>query len=236
MDNTDGAVAAFALLVCLLTVTPVQAETIIDTGSPATTENGAVSVCGGFTPGSFGYGCTQSVALKFSLANSYDITSVQGYLWSGQSYLAATPPDGTLTIAIYHDANGFPGQDLYNGQVTIPGQLVTPPGGTLMGVQDTKWLLSAGNYWASFEVRSGQSFYGALPFPAPIKLPADVNNPYFGTWTNSGGGAGGGLVITGDLVAPVPTPSSYALMLSGLGVLGVMARKQKRMGVDSPRC
>lgn len=184
---------------------------LVETGSPATSQNGAISVLGG----SGSYGMTQSVALGFSLANASSISSVQGYIWSW-----VTP--GNFTLALYSDANGLPSTELYSSQVNVPAMALD-----WYGVSDVNWNVSAGNYWASFEVRSGQSFYGALEFPAPIKLPAAVKNDYYTGWTNIGVGGGGGLIVLGDTIAPVPEPETYVMLLAGLGLIGGIKNYRK---------
>jgi hypothetical protein len=35
-------------------------------------------------------------------------------------------------------------------------------------------------------------------------------------------------VRTGDVAAPIPEPETYAMMLAGLGLLGVMTRRRKQ--------
>jgi hypothetical protein len=43
-----------------------------------------------------------------------------------------------------------------------------------------------------------------------------------------GGGTGFNINVTAELAAPVPEPETYAMMLAGLGLLGVMARRRKQ--------
>ncbi|MBC7786699.1 MAG: VPLPA-CTERM sorting domain-containing protein [Methylophilaceae bacterium] len=39
------------------------------------------------------------------------------------------------------------------------------------------------------------------------------------------------LVVSGDSISPVPIPGSYGMMLTGIGVLGFMARRKKNSAV-----
>ncbi len=206
------------LIIGLLLFAPeTRASVLVDTGSPATTQTGAVTVCGSCDTNS----SAQSVALQFSLTNSYDITSIQGFLWYN-----TTP--GSLTLALYSDLNGLPGTQLYASQfIDDSGQPMSGFGGLVgwSGLSGINWTVSPGNYWASFEVRSGQTFFGALPFPAPIELQAAVKNYAYPNW-NANGGAGGGLIVSGDLT-PIPLPAPSYLLGSGLIGLFGAARRRK---------
>jgi hypothetical protein len=185
-----------------------KGDILVDTGSPALTQGGAVAVCGTCGPNGKG----QSIALKFSLSNSYSITSMEGYLWAGNP--------GTLTLALYNDSNGLPGNQLYASQFSAVDL------GGWSGTSGTNWLVSPGNYWAVFKVNSEQTFFGALEFPAPIVLPSAVLNDYYTSWTSCGGGCGGGLIVSG-IATPVPEPETYAMFMAGLGLMGLIARRRK---------
>lgn len=201
------------------------ASFLVDTGSPELTQNGGVSVCGNFLqePGGYGKGCAQSVALQFTLNGSAKITSADGYLWSGIA-------PGTLTLALYSDANGLPGAELFSQQFGVP---FTGSGSAAnwFGVSGVNWDVAQGKYWAAFEVRSGQSFYGALEIPAPTRLPAVVKNDYFTVWNI--GGTGGGLRVAGEYVSAVPTPAGMSMMLAGLALVGAAARRRKTPAVQA---
>ena len=53
----------------------------------------------------------------------------------------------------------------------------------------------------------------------------DVSQSYFAYETAVIGGSGAGSVI----YAPIPEPETYAMLLAGLGLLGIMGRRRKSM-------
>ena len=199
-----------------------NANIIIDTGSPALTQNGAISVCGKCGGPTTSSG--QSVALQFSVSDYYDITSIQGFLWQQAT--------GTLTLALYDNVNETPGSQIYSSsfQATDIASAQSGWRGSWAGVSGINWTVSPGKYWAAFEVRNGQTYEGALEFPAPIPLPAAVNNSAWGQWTNIGSGGGGGLLVSGNLV-PVPEINTNIMLLIGLGLFGFIARRQNNQRV-----
>ena len=207
-----------AVAVATFSLTPFAqaASFLVDTGSPELTQNGAITVCDFLYAN--GGRCTQSVALQFTLNGSAKITSAEGYFWSGIA-------PGTLTLALYSDSNGLPGVELFSRQFGVP-LTGSGPAGDWFGVSGVSWEVAQGRYWAVFEVRAGQSFNGALEFPAPTRLPAAVKNDTYTVWTDVGGGAGGGLRVAGEYVSSVPTPAGTAVMLAGLAMVGAVARRR----------
>lgn len=212
-------IISFVFASCCLGLSVLaNATTIIDTGSATLSANGAVSLfnnpIGNQSAGSAYY---QSLGAGFSITDSYRITDISSYFY--------TVTAGTLTASLYADNFGLPGNQLYSQSF-----LITSTSGvkSWAGVSDLDWLVSSGNYWLTYEVLNGQTFNGALEFPAvrPLQmifkndLPNEWN--YLGTVNDSFA-----LVVSGDSISPVPIPGSYGMMLTGIGVLGFMARRKK---------
>lgn len=151
----------------------VQAALVIDTGSPALTRSGGITLCNN------GSWCQQSVALRVMFDSSVTIESIESWLYVSNQ--------GDLTISLYNEIDGLP-SSLVNSTILN----VNSFNKGWYQTNQLLWNVAAGNYWAAFEVKSGQGFFGALEFPAPIQLTAAVLNNYYTTWTNIGTAGGGG--------------------------------------------
>lgn len=68
----------------------------------------------------------------------------------------------------------------------------------------------------NFDGSSGQTVHS-------INLAA---GSYFFSVTGSANGAGGGLYTLSSELSPVPAPESFGLLVAGLGLLGIMARRR----------
>jgi hypothetical protein len=208
MNKTlSKAVLTIAISVASLSA---SANVIIDTGS-ALFNNGAIAL------GNI-YGDRQSVAAGISLAESYSITDLSSYFWTDTS--------GTLTVSLYADSSGAVSSKLYSQSFTISSDRYTK---TWAGVSGLNWSVDAGNYWVAYEVLNGQTFFGALEFPAERPLQMVVKNNYYTDWTNHVGLSSFALVISGNSIAPVPEADTSAMLLTGLGVIGFIVRRRKNI-------
>jgi len=189
--------------------TSLPAATLIDTGSPVLTSNGAVAV-----------GQTQWMGISFSLSNSYRISDIQSYFYSSSTSF------GTLTLSLYAANDGLPGNELYSQEFEIPNPLTSYKG--WFGVSGVDWLVSPGDYWVTYEARNSQTYMGSLEFPAPTLLTAAVKNEYYTDWTVLSE-HGFGIVVSGDLVSSVPEPSGIYQFSAGLVVLVGLAARRNRI-------
>lgn len=175
----------------------------LDTGAPA--GNGFPLVLDG----------TDYYAAEFSLGASQSvITTIQAYLTGGNV-------GDTFTVSLYSAANGLPGNySLWSGQATFQGNGWNGLSGlNLHG-------LSAGNYWAAFEVGSLDSATGLL---LPIGASGGTA-PARAYAFNDGAGyqALSGYSFAAQVVA-VPEPG--AVLLLPLGVVALLLARRRLGGM-----
>lgn len=203
-----------ALLACLLA--PAFANAALITHSPSST--------------SF------SDVVSFTVSNGFTGAVAVGYNWADFGVSKTT---GGKTFSLYEDATSL-GWTLTNGVTTQTGTLVDTPnshtGGTLMthgnyqnSYQDTTWsglsgtgslnfnTLAAGAYtltltgeWGGLVAGNGFSSFKVQPI---VNLAA--------------AGVGGAVTVTQTAIPAVPEPESYAMLLAGLGIMAVVARRRK---------
>lgn len=85
-------------------------------------------------------------------------------------------------------------------------------------------LLSTGVVGDTFYGQSYADAVGQITYLRPVPGPSDCN-PF------PGGGATGGCFPGGPGMFPIPEPSTYALMLAGLCMLGFMAHRRKSRAI-----
>lgn len=156
-------------------------------------------------------------AAEFSLGAGQTITGIQGYLTGGDF----SQTGDTFTIALY-DAdglNGVPHTQEFAAQATYQAD-------GWNGLSNLSWSgLAAGNYWVAFEVGISDNTGG-------LQLPTVATNgtvPALGYAFNAGSGY---QTMSGEnigvQIAAVPEPEIPALLLSGLLVVGAVARSKLR--------
>lgn len=153
----------------------------------------------------------QWLAQQFTTSQAYQISGIEG--WMG----AYVP--GDVTLALYSDVSGRPGEELFTSVFNVDGRL-----NDWYGATDLFWNLDVGTYWAAFEVRSGQGMRGYMGGGPTYQVG-------YGAWRGPGGNwaimssDSLGLRVYGD-VATVPAPPAFILMATALGLLGLTRRNK----------
>jgi hypothetical protein len=200
-----------AVLVASVLPRVASAALILDTGVPGSS---------GFPLSLDG---TDYVAAEFSLGAHQTITSILGYITGGNSGMAGD----TFTVALYSasGSNGLPGRTanpVWSGQATFAQN-------GWNGLSNLSLsTLTAGNYWAAFEVGAADSTAGLL---VPTGA-AGGTSPALNYAFNANDGSGYQL-MTGEnfgvqVIATSPVPLPGALILFASGLLGLGGARKVR--------
>lgn len=141
------------------------------------------------------------------------LTNTTGNLWSAS--IGDTPVLGAFTDVFTLTPNATPGSWAWGSVINTA-------------------FFGAGNIsFTSADLNGIPLLTGALPaFPVTFNvatlLPAHVSGPLTLTinGVNSGGGSYGGDINVA--MAPVPEPETYGMLLAGVGILGMLARRRKQ--------
>jgi hypothetical protein len=196
------------ILATLSVASPAEAAPIVDTGTPNNT------ISWSFSP-------NQYFAGEFSIAGTYQIQSVEGYLSNAFSTSA-----GTVTVAIWTDGGNTPGTTLFSSTFALAASAPV----AWYGVSGLNQVLSPGTYWVSFAPSS--SIAGAMPCCAPNPLGEYGQNSNQAGWQDLGPNAFDylelGIRINAEPVAAVPEPASIVLFTAGLVSAGMRRRRGRR--------
>ncbi len=158
---------------------------------------------------------------------------------AASSAAMATAPQGpgtvTLTNTVGNTWTASIGDTPMMGAFTDVFNLMpaATPGSLAWGsVVNTSFFGMANITFTAADLNGTPLFAGALPFgpvtynfatllPAPVAGPLTLTIHGF----NTGGGSYGGDINI--LMAPVPEPETYAMLLGGLGILAFLARGRK---------
>jgi len=121
------------------------------------------------------------------------------------------------THGLYRLINSTPGGTaLFFKQFSIGGE------NGWYGASNQSWFLQAGTYWAAFEVRQNDTYWGSLPGSAinPLGNEAFLNS---NGWNSSNLDLS--IRISGDASSAVPEPTT--MLLLGLGLMGIAGIRRK---------
>jgi len=203
--NIRKAAVLTTLLVCGF-VSSVGAAIIVDTGP-------GPSHIGGYYLDD-----QQYIGAEFSLMNDTKITDIYGWI-SPVSLDGSTGHTGH--IGIYTDGGDVPSTELYSDQFTVEKTLVND----WYGLNNLTWLLDAGSYWVTFEVRPGDTLDAFMPFPSISPL---INTAHFKEFNGQWMPADDWDIGVRILGNPVPEPSTFLLLGGGLAGLAFYARRRRK--------
>ncbi|WP_373989063.1 FxDxF family PEP-CTERM protein [Duganella sp. BuS-21] len=139
------------------------------------------------------------------------LTNTTGNLWTAS--LGNTPVLGLFTDVFTFTNPVTPGSIAYGTQVNT----------SFMGWSNVTFLNADLN---GIPLLTGAIPAGLLTFNVATLLPSSVSGPLVLTiHGNSNGGSYGGDINV--LMAPVPEPVTYGMMIAGLGILAMFARRRK---------
>lgn len=196
--------------IALMGAVQAQAALVVDTGTPVPVANGYPLAVDG----------NDWLAGQVNFNQALVINSIKAYL-NDQGNIGSGYAGDTFTIALYSDAANAPGALI----ASATGHFTTASGDSgWNGASNLHWAVGPGTYWAAVEIGAADTFVGEAPVTAP--------NPLARYAFNSGGYAGyqvfsgyaAGLQI--DATPAVPEPASFAMILAGLGVLGLLVNRR----------
>ena len=144
----------------------------------------------------------QFLGVQFSVGTDTTLASIEGWMNERQDIGA------TGTVAVYTNENGLPGSELFSALFVTAGP---GPEARWEGAHGLSWDVAPGTYFATFEVRPGQTLDGAMP--TGVTNPS-TNYVYYDSdnvqWLD-GESEGGGFRINA-----VPLPAPILLLVSAL--------------------
>ena len=199
--------AALAIILSGVSLS-AQAIPIVDTGP------------GDTNPTGLALDSFQFLAGRFTIAQAWEINSLEGWI-------AGSAVGRTATAAIYSDLGNLPSTELFSAAFTD----ATNSMANWTGAFGLSWLLPAGTYWATFEVRPGQTLTNGT-------MPGSVSNPltryaFFadvvGAWQSFGGFSPQELGFRINASDPAALPEPGTLGLLGFGLAGAAWIRRRKL-------
>lgn len=182
---------------------PATAATIVDTGIPPSISLGLI------------LDGRQSLAANF-ISPTTTLRNISIYLVGFDSRIGVNT---TFHVVLYSNINNLPGTELFSARAVYNG------GEGFYGVSNVNWAVSAGEYFAAFETRQGDTFSGFAPRPSPNPLGIEAFRTINGYLRLDE--ADLGIRIDDNLAASVPEPSTWAMIIVGFGFIGSGLRRRR---------
>jgi len=206
MKKLTSSLGLMALLALSLSA-PVQADLIVDTGTP--------NLTGSALP----LDSYQWLAAEFTTtASASQIDALQGYITAQDSNQAGT----TFTVALYGNTTNSANKDipdLATGELFSQQSTFNTDGWN--GLQGLSVALTPGTYWVAFEVRptddilvrAADNLQGLMPVSAPnlVQTAANDNTTNFGYIPTTGTAYNFGVQVSA-----VPVPPALWMFATGL--------------------
>lgn len=188
--------------------TSAQAATVIDTGALA--GNSGVLVSGGGTTATYG--------ALFTLAGDTVLNSVTAYFTSDAN-------GATATATIARSTNGLPGGSLFDTSFDLS---VTSGSTAFTGTFGAN-VLTAGSYFVLFAGTAVTNASLSMGIGASNPSPTEVFiDERYSTYQRTNAGFAFNIQGTPMVAAPVPEPTTWAMMVGGLALVGGAMRVRRR--------
>ena len=165
-----------------------------------------------------------ALAGRFSIDHSYAVTDIEG--WIGTTLTTSS----SGSVAIYLDANGTPGTEIFSTSFSFQGTPYVEDLGfktDWRGANGLTFALNAGTYWVSFEARPGDTLDAWMAGSSPNAMDGYAATSSGNPWSVLGYQPKWGMRINATEGTTVPEPESIALV--GIALLGIFVSRRKRI-------
>jgi len=165
-------------------------------------DTGAPDNTGGFTVSD-----AQYLAGQVTFNQALTLNSIETYLNADLS----TDVGAKFTIALYSDNNNHVGDAISSVTAIFSGN-------GWNGASALNWNLDAGTYWIGIEENNGENFLAVQNVVSPLAKTAYADSGNYATSANA--------IQFALRVDAVPEADTYAMLLAGLGIMGLVARRR----------